>query len=306
MDPEVGAALARIPFYAPVDLDAVCVEPIGGVTNRSFRVKSTLGCHVLRLAGPGTSTYIRRTTEEINARIAAEAGIGAELIHFDAGDGTMVSLWVEDAITMDIDRFRDIGALDRAGRVLRELHHCVREFSGRFDVFEEIDRYLHVVDSLGAPLPSGFDEAHHAAGSIRDALAGHEVPPRPCHGDTACENFLDTGCRMVLIDYEFSGMGDPSWDLGNLSVQGEFDSMQDRAILRSYLGTEPMAFEIGRVVLYKAMCDQLWSVWGVMQHAWDNPRRDFWAYAETRLSRSRTLMATSAFSNHLEAVERGP
>ena len=58
--------------------------------------------------------------------------------------------------------------------------------------------------------------------------------------------------------------------------------------------------------MYKAMCDLLWTLWGVVQHANQNPVDDFWTYAVERLQRCQMLMATEAFSEHLAAVENGP
>ncbi|TDJ21255.1 MAG: hypothetical protein E2O65_00330 [Gammaproteobacteria bacterium] len=95
------------------------------------------------------------------------------------------------------------------------------------------------------------------------------------------------------------------WDLGDLSVEAEFDHEQDRIFMNTYFDGEPPAFDLGRMVLYKAMCDLLWTLWGVVQHANENPAEDFWAYAVNRLDRCRRLMATEEFSCHVEAVRRG-
>lgn len=76
-------------------------------------------------------------------------------------------------------------------------------------------------------------------------------------------------------------------------------------MLAAYFGGEPPAFEVGRMVMYKAMCDLLWTLWGVLQFANKNPVDDFWAYAVNRLERCRRLMATPDFPRHLEAVRRG-
>jgi thiamine kinase-like enzyme len=110
---------------------------------------------------------------------------------------------------------------------------------------------------------------------------------------------------MVIIDFEYSGNNDPMWDLGDLSVEAEFDSDQDRTFMTTYFGGEPPAFDLGRMVLYKAMCDLLWTLWGVVQHANDNPAEDFSAYAVNRLERCKRLMARDAFPHQVAAVQQG-
>jgi thiamine kinase-like enzyme len=92
------------------------------------------------------------------------------------------------------------------------------------------------------------------------------------------------------------------WDLGDLSVEGEFGPEQDAVLLRAYFGGEPPAHEVGRMVAYKAMCDLLWTLWGVIQHVNGNPAEDFWAYAVGRFERCRALMATPEYAAHLAAI----
>jgi thiamine kinase-like enzyme len=92
------------------------------------------------------------------------------------------------------------------------------------------------------------------------------------------------------------------WDLGDLSVEGGFGADQDEEMLRAYFGAEPTARDRGRMVIYKAMCDLLWTLWGLIQLANGNPADDFRTYAEGRFARCRRLMADPAFARHLAAV----
>jgi hypothetical protein len=60
------------------------------------------------------------------------------------------------------------------------------------------------------------------------------------------------------------------------------------------------------MVIYKAMCDLLWTLWGLIQHAHRNPADDFWAYAINRFERCRALMGSSEFGQALDLVRTGP
>ncbi len=306
MDTDVVTALGRIPLLEGLTESDMSAVRLGGLTNRNFRIDSPVGRFVLRLAGDGTSEYIDRSVEEHNARIAADAGVNAEVLFFDTTDGTMLCRYIDDSVTMDAQKFNDHGSVTRAAHAFRKLHRCGHEFRSRFELFEQIDNYLGVVKKLSAAIPDGYESVQKQAESVRTALAAHQLPIAPCHCDPLAENFLDTGERMVIIDFEYSGNNDPMWDLGDLSVEAEFDDEQDRVFMNAYFNGEPPAFDLGRMVLYKAMCDLLWTLWGVVQHANGNPAEDFWAYAVNRLQRCKCLMATDAFSRHIEAVQRGP
>ena len=154
-------------------------------------------------------------------------------------------------------------------------------------------------------MPGGYHDVVDAAQPIKAALAAHPAGLAPSHCDPLCENFLDDGTRMWIVDWEYSGMNDPMWDLGDLSVEAEMDADQEAELLRAYFGRAPTAAENGRVVIYKAMCDLLWTLWGLIQHADANPAADFWAYATNRFNRCRALMDGPDFANHLTAVKAG-
>ena len=303
---EVTKALSAIPELGDLNPSSITVERLGGLTNRNYKIICPKGNYVLRLAGEGTGDYIDREAEYCNASIASSAGVNAKIIHFNVRNGTMLCRYIDDSVTMDVDRFRDLEAIRRAGRSFRRLHECGQYFKGQFELFGQIDQYLNVVQELGATVPDGYETVQKDAERVRAALSGHVLPNAPCHCDPMVENCIDTKDKMYIIDFEYAGNNDPMWDLGDLSVEGEFNEEQDHEFLAAYFGREASAFDAGRMVMYKAMCDLLWTLWGVVQHANGNPVDDFWGYALGRLERCRDLMATEDFSKHLDAVKRGP
>lgn len=300
---EISAALSRVPALAAVDPSSV--TRLAGLTNINYLVEADGARYVLRLPGAGTGEYIDRAAESVAARSAANAGVNADLIFFDAVDGLMVTKFVDGAATMNAERFRDLRAVDRAGRVFRQLHTRAAPFASDFQLFAMIDDYKRLLNEKGAALPGGYAQAEQQADSTRRVLEATARPLVPSHCDPLCENFLDTGERMVLIDYEYAGNNDPMWDLGDLSVEAQFDAEQDAALLKAYFDGHPPAHEVGRMVAYKAMCDLLWTLWGVLQHVNENPAEDFWKYSLERFHRCRTLMASAEYSRHLECVADG-
>jgi thiamine kinase-like enzyme len=277
---------------------------LAGLTNVNHLVAVGADRFVLRIPGEGTGEYIRRVDEEVAARSAAAAGVNAEVVFFDSTDGLMVTRFVDGAATMSAARFRDLGAVARAGHAFRQLHTNAAPFATDFTLFPMIDEYKALLASKGAALPDGYDDIQRQAEAVRATLEAAPVPLVPCHCDPLCENFLDTGQRMYIIDYEYAGNNDPMWDLGDLSVEGEFGPEQDAALLRAYFDDDPPADQIGRMVAYKALCDLLWTLWGVIQHVNENPADDFWAYAVGRFERCKALMSTPAFDARVAAIRR--
>jgi thiamine kinase-like enzyme len=198
--------------------------------------------------------------------------------------------------------FRDPGTIARAGVALQRLHRSAAVFPFRFELFAMIDSYLAVLATKDVALPGGYHDVVAQAAGIRQVLATQNLPLAPCHCDPLCENFLDDGTQMWIVDWEYAGMNDPMWDLGDLSVEGGFDATQDAALLQAYFGGAPRPADHGRMVIYKAMCDLLWTLWGLIQLANDNPADDFRAYADGRFARCKALMADPDFARHLAAA----
>lgn len=296
---EARAALAAIPVLAGYQGP---LERLGGLTNLVYRA----GDLCLRIPGKGTEEYINRANEAVAAREAAKAGVSPEVLHADAGTGVLVTRYVAGAETMSPEKFKTRpGSPARAGEAFRKLHSSGAMFPFRFELFAMIDDYLKVLSTKDVALPEGYHDVVREADSVRAALATHPIPIVACHCDPLCENFLDTGDRMWIVDWEYSGMNDPHWDLGDLSVEGKFDAAQDEELMLAYFGRAPKPAERGRVVIYKAMCDLLWTLWGLIQLANNNPVDDFRAYADGRFVRCKALMETAEFSLHLAAIRKG-
>lgn len=302
---EARAALARLGFYDAAEA-GLRIARLGGLTNRVYAVAGPKGRHVLRIPGHGTAEYIDRRVELVAARAAARAGVSPRVVAASE-DGLMLTEAVADCRTMSGPSFATVpGAVARAARALRTLHDSGETFAFTFDLFSMLDQYLDILKAKRAQVPDGYYEVLASAGEVRSALAAHPLPSCPCHCDPLAENFLDTGERMWIVDWEYSGMNDPAWDLGDVVVEAELDPAGERLLVEAYFDGLPTPYEAGRVVIYKAMCDLLWTLWGLIQHANANPVDDFWAYANHRFDRCRALMTTDVFAQSVRDVAAGP
>jgi thiamine kinase-like enzyme len=292
------ALMAGIPVLAGYNGPLV---RMGGLTNLVYRA----GDCVLRVPGPGTEEYIDRQNEAVAALAADAAGVSPELLYCDPASGVMVTRFIDRAATMNPEAFRSrAGSPARAGAAFRKLHDSGAVFPFRFELFGMIDDYLKILSTKAVDLPAGYDDAVAQAHDVRLALAVRPAALAPCHCDPLCENFLDDGNRMWIVDWEYSGMNDPMWDLGDLSVEGGFDAAQDEALLTSYFGAEARPGDRSRMVIYKAMCDLLWTLWGLIQLANGNTADDFRAYADGRFARCRAAMSDPGFSESLKVLHR--
>ena len=299
-------ALKNIKLFWCLDDTEIEVRRLGGLTNLVFFVNLHGEQYVLRLPGKGTEEYINRGNEAQAAREAAKAEVSPDVLHFDETSGVMITRFVDHGITMSPENFKTrADSPKRAGEAFKKLHSSGAKFNFRFELFAMIDDYLRILATKDIELPEGYGRVVKEAESVRNALNAHPLPLVACHCDPLCENFLDTGKRMWIVDWEYSGMNDPLWDLGDLAVEGQFTKAQEEEMIGAYFGGEPTPSERGRFVIYKAMCDLLWTLWGLIQHANKNPVDDFWAYSLNRFERCKVLMAAPEFAGYVKAVEKG-
>ena len=300
---EVVEALKNIPDFEGIDPSKI--SRLGGLTNLVHKVEMDTQSVVVRIPGPGTEEYINRSIEAHNTKVAAKVGVSPKVIYANADSGIMITETVQNIETMSPDLFKERKeAPKRAGLALAKLHNSGETFEFRFELFSMIDEYLAILSTKNVNFPDGYHEVVNAARPIKELLEKTNLPLAPCHCDPLCENFLDDGSIMWIVDWEYSGMNDPIWDLGDLSVEAGMSDLQDLELLQAYFGRDPTDQETARMIIYKAMCDLLWTLWGLIQHADKNPAEDFWVYATTRFARCKELMQHSSFQDHLKAIER--
>ncbi|MDR0783180.1 MAG: phosphotransferase [Propionibacteriaceae bacterium] len=252
-------------FSAPIGA-ITAIEPLKvGMTNLSFLF--TLGgqTYVFRQPGPGTEKLIDRQQEKRAYELLESLDLTDEVCYFDGVSGQKIAPFYPDARISDPENDED---LRQGMRALKRLHDAAIPAPGRFEVATKTDFYEGLLLEL-APVPFADYEATkqkmRRLVAWRDRLA---VPEVLCHGDFAHVNVLhlDDG-KVRIIDWEYSGGGDPIMDISCYSIFAYFSRERLDLALRFYLDREPTREETGRLYLYAALCGFLWSIWGEYKQA---------------------------------------
>ena len=301
---KVISVLNKVQGFESITVNDCKIKRLGGMTNLVHLVKTKKINLIVRIAGKGTEEYINREIEFKNASAAWRAGISAEIIWANVKEGVMISKAINEIETMTPNLFSSRkGSPARAGFALAKLHNSGETFDFRFELFNMIDDYLKILSTKDVDLPEGYHDIVKAAEPVKESLEANPIPLAPCHCDPLCENFLDDGKNMWIVDWEYSGMNDPLWDLGDLSVEAGMNEVQENEMLEAYFGRAPTSAQKGRVIIYKAMCDLLWTLWGLIQLADKNPADDFRTYSIERFERCKVLMQNPTFAEHINAIK---
>jgi thiamine kinase-like enzyme len=296
--------LAALPGLSRRLADAAELARLPGLTNRVYAVTLRGERFVLRIPGHGTDAIIDRAAEKANALAAAAAGVAPAVIHF-GDDGVMLTRFIEDAAPLSPERLReDAGALTRVADALRRLHVGAPAFVSRLGPFATIDAYRRVLDAQGATLAAGARAVLDDAEALRTALAASPVDYVPCHCDPTARNLLDTGERVWLVDWEYSGMNDPWWDLSYCSFQAGLSDAADATLLAAYLGRAPAAPEAARMVVMKAPIALMSALWALIQDRNGNAAADFRAYAERVFAETAARLRSRAFREAADALRK--
>ena len=243
------------------------LEPIsGGLTNRNFKVRTANGDYVLRISDPSTGILgISRDNERVNAVRAAEAGIAPMVDGISPENLAMATRWMEVRTIHPEDIITEPLLIDRLTAAMRILH-AGPEFQGRFYFPEVRRRYLDSVISNNWFLPADYLELDKKVQQLEAVIEANPEPFVPCNNDLLPENFLDDGRKIWIIDYEYAGMNQPSFELGHLASEAFLPDDLLTRLVDSYW-QQHLPEKVARTKAWSIIARFGWTLWASIQEA---------------------------------------
>ena len=301
--PELTEVVARVTaLLGPREGSVIQLE--GGITNRNFRVNFGGTNYVVRLPGKRTGILgIDRTAECIANKAAAGLGMAPGVAAMFEEPSCLVTLFV-DGREMTTDELRQPEVLAEVARDLRQFHDSGTELPTDFDSFRLVEQYAESGRSNGSEPPDGYDDALSAAKRIEKAVREQDDhQPVPSHNDLLTANFLrDSGGPIQLIDWEYAGMGDRWFDLGNFAVNNELEDEHEEQLLEAYFGEAPDDRRRATLKLFRFMSDFREAMWGVVQAGVSELDFDFRDYAQKHFDRLERARSDPRFEEWIEAA----
>jgi thiamine kinase-like enzyme len=271
----------------------------GGITNRNFLVKvgGVPQRYVIRLAGNDTHLLgISREVEYAATVASAGVGVGPEVTAFIRPEGYLVTRFIEGS-EVPVEEVRRPETLVRIADALRRIHDGP-PIPGLFVPLRIVEAYKALAAARGVRIPPEYELAAAIGRRIELACLADPIELHPCHNDLLNANFIDDGVRIRIVDWEYAGMGDPYFDLGNFSINHELTPDDDKALLAEYHGSIPVD-RLARLSLMRVVSDFREAMWGVLQQAISTLDVDFVAYAGEHFDRLLANATTPAFERAL-------
>ena len=259
--------------------EVLSVEQLGGMTNQNYLVKTTNKQYIVKFFGKGTEKLINRQDEKYNLELLKDLDLDVKNYLFDIDAGIKVNEYIESAITLDSRSIKT--KFDKIVPILQTIHASGKELRGEFAPFEEIKKYESLIEEK---IPyANYQAVREEVFSLEKRLADLGVDRKSCHIDLVPENFIESPQgRLYLIDWEYSSMNDPMWDLAALFLESEFTSQEEEAFLSRYESEQtPVSRE--KIAIYKILQDAIWSLWTVYK---EEQGADFGDYGVSRYQRA--------------------
>ena len=259
--------------------EVLSVEQLGGMTNQNYLVKTTNKQYIVKFFGKGTEKLINRQDEKYNLELLKDLDLDVKNYLFDIEAGIKVNEYIESAITLDSTTIKI--KFDKIAPILQTIHASGKELRGEFAPFEEIKKYESLIEEK---IPyTNYEAVREGVFFLEKRLADLGVDRKSCHIDLVPENFIESPQgRLYLIDWEYSSMNDPMWDLAALFLESEFTPQEEEAFLSHYESEQtPVSRE--KIAIYKILQDTIWSLWTVYK---EEQGADFGDYGVNRYQRA--------------------
>ena len=294
----VDEAVARVSMWKGEEVKVSQLS--GGLTNENYLVQSAGRRYVMRIPGRSTDLLsIDRANEVYNTKAAATTGIGPQVLEHVPELDVLVLEFIPGP-TMSARTLQSREMTARMASSFHRLHGSPR-FLKDFDMFRLIEYYLRIVDEHEVAIPDGYRDKLPVVAAIERAVSTGALPRVPCHNDLLCENFIDDGAMLRIVDYELSGNNDQCFDLGNTAQEAEFDEELRGALCEAYFGRAD-AQQLARMNLFALMSDVGWTLWGAIQARISTIDYDFKGYYTARWERAVGVLESERLQGWLEAA----
>jgi len=257
----------------------------GGMTNLNYHVLIDSVSYIVRVPGNGTRDIINRVEEKENLELGTAIGINPELRYFNVNTGLKITKKIENARTVTKYIAENEEFMKRIAVIFRRLHNSKKVMGNKFKLFELMTTYENLGLEAGAELFEGFEDVKKDILLLKQHYETLDIENVSCHIDPAFSNFiLDEDDTIYLIDWEYSGMFDPMWDIASYSLEAGYSEAEEDLFVNYYFQRGATALEKERIHLHKIFQDYFWSLWTLFK---EEKGDDFGTYGKNRFERAK-------------------
>ena len=258
------------------------VNPINrGITNINFKIN--VDKRVFFLSMPDSNSELLNIdyrNKYYNNKICGDIKISPRVVHFIESDNLLVTEFIKSK-TSSLTKFQSSREIKQLVKKIKLLHNA-KPFLRNFNMLSQISYYKNILKE--EYLPKELFKYVNKIETLKQKLYLTKDNLVPCHNDLIAENIIKKDNQIYIVDFDYSGNNDPCFELGNLSVEMEYDDEQINKLVRSYYG-EINENIISKVYLQGVVSDIGWSLWSYVQAKISNNNFDYSMHGLNRLER---------------------
>ena len=262
-----------------------------GITNINFKIN--VDKRVFFLSMPDSNSELLNIdyrNKYYNNKICGDIKISPRVAHFIESDNLLVTEFIKSKTT-SLTKFQSSKEIKQLVKKIKLLHNA-KPFLRNFNMLSQISYYKNILKE--EHLPKELFKYVNNIETLKQKLYLTKDNLVPCHNDLIAENIIKKDNQIYIVDFDYSGNNDPCFELGNLSVEMEYDDEQINKLVRSYYG-EINENIISRVNLQGVVSDIGWSLWSYVQVKNSNLNFDYSTHAIYRLERAINKMDSKEY-----------
>ena len=268
------------------------VNPIdNGITNINFEV--IVGKKSFFLSMPSSNSEVLNIdyrNKYYNNKICGEINISPRVTHFIEPENLLVTEFIKSKCS-SLEIFQSSKKIEQLVQKIKLLHNA-KPFLRNFNMFNRISFYQSILNR--DYLPKKIFKYIKNIKTFEQKLSPPNDILVPCHNDLLSANIINKDNQIFIIDFDYSGNNDPCFELGNLSVEMEYDDEQINKLVKSYYGKIDEII-ISKVNLQGIVSDIGWSLWSYVQAKNSSLNFDYSTHAIYRLERAINKMESKEY-----------
>lgn len=224
----------------------------GGMSNYTYVVSSKGVEYTYRVPGKNAEVFVNREDELFHIQAVESLGLNNKTLYFDIPSGEKLALYVEGQIlsNTDVVSYNEVSA-----EALKKIHQSQVKLLP-YNAFTRLDQYENLCKQMNYVFPETYKVFRGQLNEMRVLYQNEKMVP--CHCDYQPTNLVMGKDQMYVLDWEFSGMNDPYYDIacyGNVGI--------DKAVLllETYLQHKPSHEELKHLYFHRIFqCLQWFNV----------------------------------------------
>lgn len=239
---------------------------INGLTNKNYKVSTENNEYILRIPGNGTEKMINRKIEKENTVLVNELNIDAKLLYFDEDSGIKISEFIKEAKALDKNKCSYKINMKKITNIFKILHKSNKLMKNEFNIINKIQEYETLLSECNGEFFEDYYFYREQIFKLEEVMCNLGKEITSCHNDSLAENFiLDKNEKLYLIDWEYSGLNDYTWDLASCILENEFSKYEEELFLNYYFEGNVEEKIMIKVLINKIYQDFLWSIWALVK-----------------------------------------